>query len=113
VAVLDSEPETDDAVSRLSSAGFLYEVLSGGTGRDHIDPESDDGVLATVRKLIGVFGDEHRILDRLDEAMTDGKLVVSVQIESGDPSEAISIFQDHGGHYIWKFDNWTFTRIGD
>lgn len=60
VAVLDSEPETGDAVSRLSSKGLIYEVLSGGTERDHIDPQSDNGVLAAVRKLVGVFGDEHR-----------------------------------------------------
>lgn len=113
VAVLDSEPDTEDAVSRLSSEGFVYEVLSGGTGRDHLDPESENGVMATVQKLVSVFGDEHRVLDRLDKAMAEGKMVVSVQIESGDPSEAISILRDHGGHYIWKFDDWTFTRIGE
>lgn len=113
VAILDREPAVRSASEGLAESGFEFEILAGEEGRAHIDPGSDDGVIGTVKKLIKGFGDQHRIIDRLDNALRKGKIVVSVEIDGDDPSEAISILTEHGGHYVWKLGNWTFTPIGD
>lgn len=114
VAILDREPAVRRASEGLAESGFEFEILTGEEGRDHIDPAFDDGLMGTVRRLVKVFGDQHRIIDRLDDALDEGKIVVSVEIEGEEgPTEAISILRDHGGHYIWKPGDWTFTPIGD
>lgn len=67
--------------------------------------------MATVNQLLTAFGDQDRIIDRLDEALKRGKIVISVDVEDRDPSDAIGILRDHGGHYIWRLGEWTFTSI--
>jgi hypothetical protein len=112
VAVLDAEPHAEEAAARLSAAGYDYEILKGEEGRQHLDPTGETGLIATLNRLISAFGDQHRILDQLDEALEEGKTVVSVRLDEKDPADAISILQDHGGHYVWRLGTWTFNRIG-
>lgn len=113
VAILEREPAVRSASEGLARSGFEFEILAGEEGRGHIDPATDDGLIGSVKKLITAFGDQHRIIERLDDALQKGKIVVSVEIDPDDPGEAISILRDHGGHYIWKLGDWTFTPIGD
>ena len=113
VAILDEEPLARDATEGLSQAGYDFEVLVGEEGREHIDPSTEEGLMATLSRLITSFGDQDRIVDRLDAALKSGKIVISVDIEDDDPSKAISILRDHGGHYIWRLGEWTFTPIED
>ncbi len=113
VAILDEEPAVQDAAQGLAASGYDFEVLSGEEGRAHIHPGSEDGVMPAVKRLLKAFGDQHRIIDRLDDALQQGKVVVSVEMDDDEPGDAISILKDHGGHYIWKLGDWTFTRIGD
>lgn len=113
VAILEHQPAVRDASAGLSESGYVFEILEGKEGREHIDPGGHDGLMATVKRLVNAFGDQYRIIDQLDAALEEGKTVVSVEIEDEDPTEAISILRDHGGRYIWKLGNWTFTRIGE
>lgn len=113
VAILDEEPAVRDAAQGLAASGYDFEILSGEEGRAHIDPGSEDGLMPTVKRLLEAFGDQHRIIDRLDDALQQGKVVVSVEIADDEPGDAISILKEHGGHFIWKLGDWTFTRIGD
>jgi hypothetical protein len=113
IAVLGSEPETEDAISGLAAAGYEYEVLSGEPGRRHLRSGENGGVVAILRRIAAVFGDEHRVLDRLDEALSAGALVVSVTTQPEDAARAVEILRHHGGHYVWKFGEWTFTSVGD
>lgn len=111
VAILDQEPAVGDAIEGLARAGYEYELLRGDEGREHIDPSSEDGVMSTVRRLVTVFGDQHRIIDRLDDALARGRFVISIDIDGDNPTDAISILREHGGHYIWRLGEWTFTPI--
>jgi hypothetical protein len=111
VAILDEEPLVREATEGLSDAGYDFEVLVDEEGREHIDPSSEEGLMATLNQLITAFGDQHRIIDRLDDALERGRIVISVDVEDEDPSGAISILRDHGGHYVWKLGEWTFTPI--
>jgi hypothetical protein len=112
VAVLDREPAVEDAVERLADAGYDYEVLVGEEGKAHLDPSGEDDGVATVKRLLNAFGDQYRVLDRLNSELDEGKIVISVDSAPDEAVEAVEILQDHGGSYIWKFGTWTFTRIG-
>ena len=113
VAILDEEPLARDATEGLSEAGYHFEVLTGEEGRERIDPSTEEGLMATLNQLLASFGDQDRIRDRLDDALRRGMIVISVDIADEDPSNAISILRDHGGHYIWRLGEWTFTPIGE
>jgi hypothetical protein len=114
VAVLDDSPAVRDAIEGLTEAGFDFEILRGEPGRQHLDPTGEGGgVIATLKRLMNVFGDQYRILERLDEELAKGRTVVSVEVEPDDASQAIAILRDHGGEYLWKLGTWTFTPVGD
>lgn len=113
IAILDHEPAAADAVGRLSEAGYDFEVLQGEEGKDHLDPGGTNGAKATVKRLLNAFGDQYRVLDRLQAELDDGNLVISVESTPDQADQAVKILQDHGGEYIWKFGTWTFTRIGE
>lgn len=113
VAILDREPSVKSASEGLVESGYDFEILYGEEGRQHMDPGGEEGLLASLKRLANAFGDQYRIMERLDAALAEGKIVISVDMEHADPTEAISILQDHGGHYIWRLGDWTFTRIGE
>lgn len=111
VAVFESSAESGKAVEDLSSAGYDYEVLQGETGSDHLDPAGEGGVLAALKRMATALSDESQIVERLDEELGEGNVVVSVEVEEENASGAISILRDHGGRFIWKFGEWAFTPI--
>ena len=113
VAILDHRPAAENAVDRLSDAGYEFEVLSGDEGKEHLDPAGEKGAAATIKRLLNAFGDQYRVLDRLYEELDEGNLVISVDSPPDEADEAVRILQDHGGSFIWKFGTWTFTRIGE
>lgn len=113
IAILDHDPAVRSATEGLMEAGYEFEVLSGEDGRRHIDSGGEEGLIATVKRLVAAFGDQYRIMDRLDDALAEGKTVISVEMDDDDPAEAIGILRDHGGSYIWKLGEWTFTPISE
>lgn len=114
IAVLDPEPEIADVITDLADAGFLCEILRGDSGRAHLDPgDRHEGPGSAVRRLVEHFGDEYQVLDRLDAALASGRLVVSVVTQPGNATQAVDILRRHGGHYVWKFGEWTFANVGD
>lgn len=113
VAILDERPIAGDAIEMLSSADYDFEVLVGEEGRRHIDPRSGDGWTGKLKSLLTAFADQQRIIERLDEALQRGKTVVSIDVTDTEPEEAIEVLKDHGGHYIWRLGEWTFTPIED
>ena len=113
VAILTGEPSVDDALTSLSAAGYDVEVLRGEEGKAHLDPGGESGPTATIKRLLNAFGDQYRVLDRLNEALDEGKLVISVDSKPDEATEAIQILQDHGGEFIWKLGTWTFTQIAE
>lgn len=112
VAVLRSGDDPTAAVDRLVEAGYEVEVLEGESGSAHLDAEGDDGFWASLKKAAAsALGDENRVLERLDSALSEGSVVVSVDVGEQDAKAAVSILREHGGEHLWKFDNWTFTPI--
>lgn len=111
VAVLKSGDKANEVVDRLAEAGYEVEILEGESGSAHLDPGGGDGFWASTKKAASALGDEKRVLERLDSALSEGSVVVSVGIGDRDSKEAVSILREHGGEYLWKFGDWTFTPI--
>jgi hypothetical protein len=67
-----------------------------------------------VKKLALAFGDEVRILDRLDKALETGRSVISVDVADDEEraTRVATILEEHGGHDMWRLGEWSFNRIG-
>jgi hypothetical protein len=111
LAVFDRVPAAEEVISRLGAAGYEVEVLEGESGSAHLDPEGEEGLWAALKRAATSLSDEKRVLDRLDSELSEGNIVVSVDISDREAKEAISILREEGGRYLWKFGDWTFTPI--
>ncbi|HEX6287293.1 MAG TPA: hypothetical protein VFZ80_07390, partial [Acidimicrobiia bacterium] len=100
IAVLD---DPSDAVSDLKAAGYEVEVIKGPEGKDHIDPGGETGGAgSTLKRLLNAFGDQYRVIERLNDELDAGRQVVSVAATPDEGTEAARILQEHDGDYIWK-----------
>lgn len=113
VAIIHDAAMADEVVDELTAAGYEVEVLQGEEGKSHLDPAGVSGPTATLRRLLNAFGDQYRVIERLNAELDKGSLVISVDAEPDEAAEAIRVLQDHGGEFIWKLGTWTYTRIGE
>jgi hypothetical protein len=113
VAVIDDHEQAREALTALAAVGFKAELFHGDEGRAHLTVEEDDGISAIVKRLVLAFGDEVRILERLDRALAEGASVASVDIEAEEADQVAPILEAHGGHDMWRLGEWTFNRIGE
>lgn len=114
VAIIDDAEEGRAAVAALAQRQFSAELLNGEEGRAHLNEEDEKGLSAVAKKLALAFGDEMRIIDRLDQALQSGRSVVSVDVNDDDDDAArvAVILEEHGGHDMWRLGEWSFNRIG-
>lgn len=113
VAVIHDPDAARRAISALKEANYRVEVLQGKEGKEHLDPAGESGPMATIKRLLNVFGDQYRILEGLTAELERGNHVISVDSEPDEATEAVRILQQHEGEFIWKLGTWTYTRIGD
>jgi|FLYL01.1.fsa_nt_gi hypothetical protein len=109
IAVFPAE-SAQRVVDHLHQAGFQVEILVGEEGRRHLTGE---GLMAGIRRVLDVFGDRQRMVDRLDAELAARNVVVSVEADPDDAAEAASILDSHGGRYIWRFGTWTDAPLSD
>lgn len=106
--------DAGDAVEALRQKGFETVVLEGDEGRKALEPTGDrPGLGATLKKLAAIYGDELRIIERLDRALAEGKSLVAVTAEEEDKKSVVEVINAHGGESVWHFGEWTFEKIGD
>ena len=114
VAIIDDAHEGQAAVAALAQQQFSAELLHGEEGRAHLNEDDEKGLSAAAKKIALAFGDEVRIIDRLDKALENGRSVVSVDVNDDDDDAArvAVILEEHGGHDMWRLGEWSFNRIG-
>ncbi|HEX2404457.1 MAG TPA: hypothetical protein VHM29_07115 [Acidimicrobiia bacterium] len=114
VAIIDDAEKGRAAVAALAQQQFSAELLHGEDGRAHLNEEDETGFSAAAKKLALAFGDEVRIMDRLDKALQNGRSVVSVDVDDDedDAARVAVILEEHGGHDMWRLGEWSFNRIG-
>jgi hypothetical protein len=111
VVVVLATGSSDDVLQQLSAAGYEYEVMEGESGSKHLDAGGKEGFWAALKRAAAALGDETRVLNRLDSELAEGNIVVSVDISGREGKQAVSILREHGGEFIWRFGDWTFTPI--
>ena len=114
VAIIDDAEDGRAALVALVEAQFPAELLQGEEGRAHLTEADEKGLSAVAKKVALAFGDEVRIVDRLDKALQDGRSVVSVNVADDEEQAArvAVILEEHGGHDMWRLGEWSFNRIG-
>ena len=113
VAVVADPTAAQQAASDLGAAGYDVEVLQGEEGKEHLDPAGETGPVATVKRLLNAFGDQYRIIERLNAALDEGDTVISVDAKPDDATRAVEVLQEHGGEFIWKLGSWTYSQAAD
>jgi hypothetical protein len=110
VAIIDSHQRGREAVAALGE--FDARLLHGESGRDQLSQEDETGLTGLVKKMALAFGDEVRIVDRLDRALEGGRAVIVVDVDDDRAADVATILEDHGGHDMWRLGEWSFNRIG-
>lgn len=115
VAIFDEEESGDAAAQELRQNGYDVEVLRGEEGRRRLDPhEEEEGFLESLgHALQTVVGDEDRIVAKVDDYLAEDRSFLVVDAEGSREGEsAADVLRKHGGHYMWRFDQWTYVAIG-
>ena len=112
MAIFDDHDSGRVALRALAEEEFQAELMYGEEGRAHLSREDEAGLSAVLEKLALSFGDEMRILDRLDQALEEGSAVVSVDVDDDGAKKVSLILEEHGGHDMWRLGEWSFNRIG-
>ena len=110
IAVFKDSEKLAAATDELDNAGYEYYVLEGEEGQESLHPEQE-GVAAKIQRLVAAFGDELRIIDRLERSLAEGDRVVIVKAADNQPA-VVDILTKHGGRFLWEFRGWTFNSAG-
>jgi len=112
VAIID-DPETGRAaVAALAAEQFPAELLHGEEGRASLTTDQEEGASGALTKMLRAFGDEVRIVDRLEASLEMGASVLTVDVDSDQAARVAVILEDHGAHDMWRLGEWSFNRIG-
>jgi hypothetical protein len=112
VAVIDDREAGRDAVAALSGEQFAAEVFIGVEGIERLRSDQEEGVPSVVAKMAMAFGDEVRIMKRLEAALEAGASVVSVDVSDDQAARAATILEEYDAHDMWRLGEWSFNRIG-
>lgn len=110
IAVFDDSEKLKTATDDLDAAGFDYFVLEGESGQESLQPKQE-GLIGNLQKLAAAFGDELRVIDRLDRSLAEGDRVLIVSAEEQQP-EVVELLNNRGGRFLWQFRGWTFNSAG-
>lgn len=113
VGIIDDHDAASKAMGRLAAEGFAdVNLLYGQQGRSLLDDRPDAGVGTLIQRMMEAFGDQVRIRDQLEKALSNGASVISVQVETDNADEASRILEAHGGHDMWRLGEWSQNRVG-
>jgi hypothetical protein len=119
VGVVDTPAQLTSAMDALTAGGFLeseVEVLCGQEQAERLAASSGrrgllGGVLRIAERL-GVRDDELEVKARYEQALRDGRLILSVLVPTEErKARAADILRAHGGHFITYFGRLTIERI--
>jgi hypothetical protein len=114
VAIFDTDDATMAAVDDLRKKGYDVEVLEGEEGRERLKGEDEhEGFFESLRGAVeSALGDENQILGNVDAELGEGAAFVVVDSSGADESEIATALKEHGGHYLWHFDSWSYVSLG-
>ena len=119
VGVVDTPAQLTSAAAALTGAGFRdseFSVSSGRGAADAVQASTGRTGLANlairIAERIGIADDEMAVKNQYEQALRDGRFVVSVFAPSDErKSLAAQILRDHGGHFINFLGRRTITAM--
>lgn len=119
VGVVDTPDQLRSAVQALTQGGFLTSELDVTCG-----PGAADALQATTGRTgfaglairfaerLGMENDEMETKERYEQALRDGRFVVSASAPTDERKTlAAKILQEHGGHFINFLGRYTMVRM--
>ncbi len=108
VAVVDTPEQLERAVAALKRAGFPESEVVVGCGKELADALDASpgrsglaGLVIRIAERFGVSHNETALKDRYEEALREGKIVVSVPASSQErKAQAAEILEADGAHFI-------------
>jgi len=108
LGVLDTPEQLRSAVTALRNAGFLTSELDVSCGARAADALGEStgrtglaGLAIRVAERLGIENDEMAVKDRYEQALRDGRFVVSAAVPTDERRElAGRVLREHGGHFI-------------
>jgi len=97
---------------RLGAEGFEAELLLGEDGRAKLNHGDEQGVVSLIERLALALGDEKRIVDRLNGALSGGASVLSVAAKADEADRVCNILEESQGHDMWRLGEWSQNRVG-
>ena len=108
IAVVDTADQLTSAARALTEGGFLdseIEVTCGRAAADALDANTGRTGLAhlaiRLAERLGISNDEMAVKERYEEALRDGRFVVTVAAPTDERKNiAGQILHDHGAHFV-------------
>ena len=119
VAVVDTPEQLTSALSALKRAGFPESEVVVGCGQDMADAVHAStgrsglaGLAIRVAQRLGASIEETELKDRYEEALRDGRIVVSISAPDEERRErAAEILAVGGAHFINFFGRFTIEAF--
>jgi len=108
LGIVDTPEKVTSVVVALADAGFRtseISIASGPAAADALEASTGRTGLANlairIAERIGIANDEMAVKDRYEQALRDGRFVVSVLAPTDERRElAATVLHDHSGHFI-------------
>lgn len=108
--------EVDAVVKELTSAGFVsaeIDVIGAADVADTESPLDRPGFGGFMGRLLMSMGADLRALERMQEEIADGHVLVVVPVTGEDTkNQFLDVLSHHGGHSMMYFGRWTITPVG-
>lgn len=119
LGVLDTPEQARAALATLESTGFsdadigiscgpaAADALGATTGRKGLA-----NVAIRIAERLNIRDDEMMLKDRYEDALRDGRIILSVPTPTEDKKEqAAEALKQHGGHFISYLKRFTFEML--
>jgi hypothetical protein len=116
VAVFEEPQQAQDAVSALEGTSVdtdSVEVVCNRLAEEKFQELEDENPLKSrVADFLFKAGEEREELRQYDRWLSEGHFVVQVPVDDDERArEVADILQQHGGHYIHHFSEFTVAKM--
>lgn len=119
VAIVDGPVELRSVYSALTDAGFLHSEISASSGRaaaEALDASTGRtglaGLAVRIAERLGVADGEMEMKDRYEQALREGRYVVSVLAPTEERKQlAARVLRDHGAHWVNFLGRFTIETL--
>ena len=110
LAIADPDAAERGAAA-LRERGLEVVELAGEEDVERLQPKRT-GLSGLLSKAAAAMGDELRIMDAVDRALSEGERVLIVPVVDEQGPDASELLKENGARSVWEFRGWTFVKTG-